>query len=96
MSTVPLTRTGKLLSSARIGIWLTSRDSSRVNPEVTLRNACKVGFAVTSSARRVIGLDAQLVINSVHDPLPGAKIPLRGLHRAMPKQELDLLKFTTG
>jgi hypothetical protein len=35
---------------------------------------CKVGFAVTSSARGSVWLDAQLVIHGVQDPLPGAKI----------------------
>ena len=60
------------------------------------RTACEVSFAVTSSSRRGIGLNAQLVIDGVHDPLPRAKIPLRGLHRAMSEQELDLLKLPTG
>ena len=49
------------------------------DPEVIPRTAFKVGFAVSSSAQSVVGLDAKLVINSVHDSLPGAKIPLRGL-----------------
>jgi hypothetical protein len=46
--------------------------------------------------RRGIRLEAQLVINRMHDPLPGAQVPLRGLHRPMPKQELNLPKLPTG
>jgi hypothetical protein len=63
---------------------------------VAFREVPANAFAVSSSVRRGVWLDAQLVIDSVHDPLPGAKIPLRGLHRAMSKQELDLLKLSTG
>lgn len=59
-------------------------------------NSSKVAFAVTSSARWSVWLDAHLVIDGVHDPLPGAEIPFRGLHRPMPEQELDLLKLSTG
>jgi hypothetical protein len=59
------------------------------------RTACKV-FAVSSSPRTGIRFDAQLIVDGVHDPLPGAEIPFRGLCRAMPQQELNLLKFTAG
>ena len=48
------------------------------------------------SARRSFWLDAQLVIDGVHDPLPGAEVPFRGLYRPMSKQELNLLKLSTG
>jgi hypothetical protein len=41
-------------------------------------------------------LDAQIVLHGVHDPLPGAKIALRGFDRSVPKQELDLLKLATS
>jgi hypothetical protein len=60
------------------------------------RRACKVGFAVTSSARRSVWLDAQLVIDGVHDPLPGTEIPFCGLHGSVSQQELNLLKLATG
>jgi hypothetical protein len=42
--------------------------------------AWKVSFAVSSSAWCAPRLDAQLVVNSVHDPLPGAEVSFRGLH----------------
>jgi hypothetical protein len=48
------------------------------------------------SARWSVWLDGHLVIDGGHDPLPGAEIPFRGLHRPMPEQELDLLKLSTG
>jgi hypothetical protein len=67
-----------------------------VSISVWRESSQKVAFAVTSSAWRGGWLDAQLVINGVHDPLPGAEIPFRGLHRPMPEQELDLLKLSTG
>ena len=56
----------------------------------------KVSFAVTSSARGGVRLDAQFVVDGVHDPLPGPQIPVRGLHGLVSKQELNLLKFSTG
>jgi hypothetical protein len=59
-------------------------------------SARKVWFAVSYSARRSFWLDAQLVIDGVHDPLPGAQILLCGLDRSMPEQKLDLLKLSTG
>ena len=58
--------------------------------------ACEVGFALSSSARRSFWLDAQLVIDGVHDPLPGAKVPFRRLYAPMSKQKLNLLKLSTG
>jgi len=50
-------------------------------------------FAVTFSARCGVRLDAQLIVESVHDALWGATIPLRGFHGAMPEQELDLFEL---
>jgi hypothetical protein len=34
-------------------------------------------------------LDTQLVVDGVHDPLPGAEVPLRGLYGPVSKQQTE-------
>jgi hypothetical protein len=41
-------------------------------------------------------LETQLVVDGMHDPLPGAKVTFRGLYGPVSKQELNLLKLSTG
>jgi hypothetical protein len=56
----------------------------------------KSHFSATSSAWCGLRLDAHLVVDGVHDPLPGAEIPFRGLQGSVSEQELNLLKLATG
>jgi hypothetical protein len=49
------------------------------------RGARKVGFSVNCSAWVGIRFDTQLVVDGVHDPLPGAKVPVRGHHGLVSK-----------
>jgi hypothetical protein len=51
---------------------------------------------LTWLARTGIRLDAQLVVDGLHNPLPGAKIPFGGLYGPVSKQELNLLKLSAG
>ena len=58
-------------------------------------DTCKVSFSVNCSARGGVRLPTQLVVDGVHNPLPGAKVSFRGLYGAVPKQELNLLNLST-
>jgi hypothetical protein len=57
---------------------------------------CLEMLSVNCSAPPGIRLDAELVVDSVRYPLAGAEVSFRGLYRPVSKQELDLLKLSTG
>jgi hypothetical protein len=61
------------------GIYIPSNWVHRLSRNNFPGTARKVSFSVNCSARVGIRLDAQLIVDRVRDPLPGAKVPFRGL-----------------
>lgn len=48
------------------------------------------------SGRATARFDAELVIDGMYDSLTRTEIPLRGLNRAVPEQELDLFQLAAS
>jgi hypothetical protein len=68
--------------------------STNGNSGAILDSACKVGFSVNCSARPRMRLDAQLIVDGLDDPLPGAKVPLGSIYGPVSEQELNRLKLS--
>ena len=85
-------------TGTQLTVWLVrhSQRKRRATARPNLRSMAPVLDPTSSSPRTGIRLDAQLVVDGLHNSLPGAKIAFGGLYRPVSKQELNLLNLSAG
>jgi len=49
-----------------------------------------------AASRPQLRLDGQMIVDRLHEILPGAEVPFRRLHGRMPQEELDLFEVAAG
>lgn len=86
----PMQEEGRRLIQKVEPVHLHMRDGPRpLNEEVGFSEKCP-------SRRECLRLQADPIVHRAPKALLASQVPLRGLHRDVPKEELDLFQFATG